>query len=193
MKQIALSISNEFVKRKIISAEDIDIYRYGLEILLSSTLTSISVIIVATILDSLGFGLLYLFLTVPLRITVGGYHANTYRECILLSNLSYAALSFALTYLEKGNIPVHLWLTLLYSSALYIFIKAPVQNIHQPLNELLLRNNKYISRTFLILDCSIISFLEIILPSSKIVHFSILSIVLVALLIIPTQKGGGDQ
>lgn len=193
MKQIALSISNEFVRRKIISAEDIDIYRYGLEILLSSTLTSISVIIVATILDSLGFGLLYLFLTVPLRITVGGYHANTYKKCFLVSNLTYVILSYAHKFLHQYDIPIYLWLVILYLSAFYIFIKTPVQNIHQPLSTENLKRNKQFATICLLIYSIITPLLGIVTSASEIMHFSILSILVVAILIIPTSKKGDDQ
>ena len=120
MKQLALKISNEFLKKNIISEKDIEIYRYGLEILISSTFTSLSVIMVAALLDSFGYGILYLFLTIPIRVTASGYHADTYKKCFFISNVSYIALSCVFKILQQSNLPVYLWLIILYLSTAYI-------------------------------------------------------------------------
>lgn len=189
MKQLALNISKEFVKWDVIPESDIDIYRYGLEILISSTLTSLSVLALACLLDSFAYGLLYLLITIPLRITAGGYHADTYRKCFTISNLLYIVLSFTLRLLQNHDLSPIFWLVLLYMSALYIFVKAPISNIHQPLSYTATKRNKRQGTIYLLLDCTILTFMTIMLPTSSFVHLAILSVALVALLIIPTQKG----
>lgn len=76
-------------------------------------------------------------------------------------------------------------------SIIYISCKAPVKNIHQPLSDDLLKRNKRLAIIFLSVDGSIMNIYLFLQPSSPLVHFSILSIALVALLIIPVERKGG--
>lgn len=190
MRRLALNLSKSFVTQGLITESDIEIYRYGLEMLISSTFTSLSVIILACFLDSLEYGFLYLLITIPLRVTAGGYHANTFQRCFIISNLLYATLSFILRLLHTNCTNIYLWLFTLYLSAIYIYLKSPVQNEHQPLDTDTIKRNKKHVTIYLILDCIIINTLMFIPSTSHIAHFATLSISIVALLILPTQKGG---
>lgn len=109
-----------------------DVYRYGLEILFSSLCTTFSILIISFLLGSLGLGILYLLLTIPLKLTVGGYHTDTYKKCFLISNFTFAVLVCVYKIIAQYKISIIIWLIVLYYSAFYIFIKAPVQNIHFP-------------------------------------------------------------
>lgn len=191
MKKLALNISKEFVKRDIISESDIEIYRYGLEIILTSTMTSLSVLALSIVLNSIGYGILYLLICVPLKITAGGYHADTYLKCFTISNLSYFILSLIHKIVEQNDVSPYIWLLILLSCAFYIFIKAPVQHPDQPLSPDKARNNKRLSAIYLGIDCLTITFLIILAPSSKVISFSALAILMVALFIIPTSRKGG--
>lgn len=166
-----------------------DVYRYGLEILFSSLCTTFSILIISFLLGSLGLGILYLLLTIPLKLTVGGYHTDTYKKCFLISNFTFAVLVCVYKIIAQYKISIIIWLIILYCSAFYVFIKAPVQNIHQPLSTVKAERNKRQARLYLLLDCCAITFLAIAIPTSEYMHFAILCILLVALLIIPTQKG----
>lgn len=190
MRQLALRISKSFVSQGLITESDIEIYRYGLEMLLSSSFTSLSIILLACIMDSLAYGFLYLIITIPLRVTAGGYHANSFRYCFIVSNLLYVALSVIFRFLNTNCTNIFLWYLLLYCSALYIYIKAPIQNKHQPLNTITIKRNKRRVAFYLIIDCIAINIFMLIPSTTHITHLAILSISIVALLIIPTQKGG---
>lgn len=190
MIYLANRITNIFLSRKIIEKDMADVYRYGLEIIFSSLLTTLSILSIAFLMDSFGFGLLYLFLTIPLKLTAGGYHADTYKKCFFISNFLFATLICVHKIISYCSVPVFIWLTILYCSSFYIFLKAPVQNIHQPLSTAKIIHNKRLARIYLLLDCCIITCLAIMLPASSVIHFSVLCILLVALLIIPTQKKG---
>jgi len=190
MKQFALHISKSFVSQGIITESDIEIYRYGLEMLLSSSFTSLSVILLACIMDSLAYGFLYLIVTIPLRVTAGGYHANSFQGCFIISNLLYVFLSVIFRLLHPNCTSVFLWSLLLYWSAIYIYKKAPVQNKHHPLDIITIKHNKRKVAFYLIIDCIVINIFMLIPSTTHFTHFATLSISIVALLIIPTQKGG---
>lgn len=193
MQQITNKVLGIFLNRKIIDEDMADVYRYGLEILFSSLCTTFSILIISFLLGSLELGILYLFLTIPLKLTAGGYHANTYKKCFLISNFTFAVLICVYKIISQYSIPITAWLIVLYYSAFYIFIKAPVQNIHQPLSTVKVERNKRQARLYLLLDCYAITFLAIAIPTSEYMHFAILCILLVALYIIPTQRKGGTR
>lgn len=132
----------------------------------------------------------YLIITIPLRITAGGYHANSFQCCFIVSNLLYIFLSVIFRLLHPNCTSIFLWCLLLYWSALYIYKKAPVQNKHHHLDIITIKHNKRRVAIYLIIDCVVINTLMLIPSTDHITHFSILSISIVALLIIPTQKGG---
>jgi accessory gene regulator B len=190
MYELAYYMSDQLVKRKIVEEDMVDVYRYGLEILLTSSLTSLCILLIAILLRSWMYGIFYLILTIPLRITAGGYHAKTYRKCFLISNLAYIAVYVTANLLHKLELPMFAWLSILYVSVFYIFKKAPIQNSRQPLSPDTLKKNKRKASIYLLLDSIIFTSLLVFFPTSTVVKFCILAILSVAILIIPTQMKG---
>lgn len=190
MYELAYYISNRLVKHKIVEEDMADVYRYGLEILLTSSITSLCILLIAALLDSLMHGILYMALTIPLRVTAGGYHARTYRNCFLISNLAYVVISVATGLLHNLELPFYVWLGFLYLSAFYIFLKAPIQNPRQPVSPDILKKNKQKASIYLLVDSILLGGLTAFLPASEILHFCILAFSSVAIFIIPTQKKG---
>lgn len=191
MKSLASTLTTKMVNYKIIPVNEFDVYLYGLEILLSSSLTSISILIIATLVDSLHNGILYLIFSIPLRSTAGGYHASTYHKCFFISNLIY--IFICLINKNTYNYSIYFWITLLYLSTLYIFYKAPVPNAHHPISKAQLKKNKKLNTLFLILFCTSLTLLLYLQPISNIVRIPILTIASVAIMIIPTQMKGGHK
>lgn len=187
MQYFARKITSRLIQDNIITPKMSAIYQYGFELFFSTVFTSVSILIVSCIMDSLYMGLLYFAITIPLRITAGGYHASTYRKCFLISNLLYIALSCIAKILFLPEFPCIVWISLLLISALYIGQKAPVKNIHHPVGRKVLSKNKKICSILLLLNCSVLLPLIIFMPQSGMVQFAVLCIVSVALLIIPTQ------
>lgn len=190
MYELAYYMSDQLVKRKIIEEDLADVYRYGLEILLTSSLTSLCLLLIASLLGSCMHGILYLIITIPLRVTAGGYHAKTYRNCFIISNLTYIVVYLSASLLHKLELPSYVWLLLLYASVSYIFQKAPVLNPRQPLSPDILKKNKRKSSLYLLLNSILFSSLLIFFPLLTIVKFCILAISSVAIFIIPTQMKG---
>ena len=109
MEQLSLYLAQKLNARKNTDKNLTDVYRYGLEILLSSTLTSLSIIILSLFLNSFGYALLYFLITIPLRMAAGGYHANTHKKCFLLSNCTYIILSLVHSLLLHCKLPSCIW------------------------------------------------------------------------------------
>ena len=73
--------------------EMLDVYKYGIEITLSSVLNFVLIIISSLILRDLSAGLIFMALFIFLRSYTGGYHAETYLRC----NIAFVC-TFFLTF-----------------------------------------------------------------------------------------------
>lgn len=75
---VAHKLTHQLLHRNIIDSTNQEIYQYGLELMLSTILTSSSIMLAACLMDSFAIALLYFAISIPLRMTAGGYHASTY-------------------------------------------------------------------------------------------------------------------
>ena len=72
------------------------IYVYGIELTLSTGASFLSIVLFSLFLASPFSSLVFLLVFISLRSFSGGYHAETYRNCFLITNSTYLA-SFALS------------------------------------------------------------------------------------------------
>ncbi len=188
--RIAKGLTAKMINRKTIEASMAEVYQYGLELILSTALTTLSIIGIACLVDAFQYGLLYFSISIPLRVTVGGYHASTYTRCFVISNLVYFTVSVSARILSALAMPFSFWIILLLGSVCYILGNSPVRNPHHPVSNKVLMKNKYCSILFLCIDCSLIIFLYIKLQQSALLNLAVITILSVALFILPTKMKG---
>lgn len=190
MDYFAKTFTNKLREHNVISSGEFNIYYYGFEILFSTTFTAISILLISCFINSFIFGLLYLFITMPLRSTLGGYHAQTYLRCYISSLCLYYVVSSLCQLLVTYNVP-DLWLyILLILCSVHLFTSKPVQNQNHPVSDTVLHKNKKIANKFLIFYLFLIFLFLIITDYNKdILSFCILSITSISLLIIISKKG----
>ncbi|HSH35691.1 accessory gene regulator B family protein, partial [Schnuerera sp.] len=92
LHKLAEDISFYLITNKIIDIEDRDIYIYGLELLISTLFTSISILILGLLIGEWISGVAYLTVYFLLKSYTGGYHAKHYYECYIYSILVFIAL-----------------------------------------------------------------------------------------------------
>lgn len=119
-----------------IDAELADVYKYGIEITISSALNIFLVMAISIILKSPLSGISHLVCLITLRSFCGGYHADTYIKCN-----SLMVIFFVISYIG-GRLLVYFNLTdfqltaaVLMLALLPIYAFAPVKNKHKPLTE----------------------------------------------------------
>lgn len=81
MRKLAEMITYILVKEKFISREDIEIYQYGAELLLSTGINLLLILLLGSLFQSVNSGLIYFMILATLRTQAGGYHASTYLRC----------------------------------------------------------------------------------------------------------------
>ena len=77
--------------KKIVECSDTDkeeIYIYGLELIISTFFGLSSILLISCLLFCFTSGLVFISVFVPLRLFTGGYHAENYGKCFIISNIS---------------------------------------------------------------------------------------------------------
>lgn len=174
--------------KKLAECSDADkeeIYIYGLELIISTFLGLISILILSCLLSSFTSGLVFIFVFVPLRLFIGGYHAATYSKCFVISNISYLIV-LLVRDITLEMFPMWIWYFLLIGMCCYIIKNAPIINSAQPINESKQKRNKKMTKFILIADIVWIVYLA--LNRRELMVMAILSICLASVLMLISDK-----
>ena len=121
-------ISSKFVEHKIITEDMVDIYKYGVEITISSIIGFALVLIIGLIFKSLMQALIFYMVFIILRSFTGGYHASSYLKC----NLVFSITASLVIFFSKAATEVQFStgvINSLFLPALSVFIwLAPIEN-----------------------------------------------------------------
>lgn len=83
------SISH-FYAKKVIAEQEVEVYQYGFEILISTTLGLLITMAIGIVLNMFFVSILYYVIFVMVRQWTGGYHADSYLKC----NITFAGITF---------------------------------------------------------------------------------------------------
>lgn len=78
-----LKISPSFLRAKVIDEAKADAYVYGYELLISSVVSVLLVVLIAVVCGDVRYALSFLIGFIPQRIYIGGYHATSHTRCYL--------------------------------------------------------------------------------------------------------------
>lgn len=134
--QLAQRIYSYMSRHINVDEELADIYKYGIEITISSALNIILVMAVSLAVKSPLSGISHLACLFSLRLFCGGYHADSYLKCN-----SLMVIFFVISYIG-GRLIIYYNLTdfqltaaVLMLAFLPIYAFAPAKNKHKPLTE----------------------------------------------------------
>lgn len=161
------------------------IYVYGLELIISTVIGLVSILLISALLSDVRSGIVFIFTFVPLRLFSGGYHAMTYRKCFIISNFSYLVILF-LKDILWDKLPSGIWFCLLICVSTYIVKNAPVINLRQPINKCKQMRNKRITRHILVTDGIWIVYL--LINHKELMSMAILSICLISAFMLIVNK-----
>lgn len=131
MNAFACKIASFFINNSKINAKEKAIFLFGLEIILSTIASIITVLVISIPFGQFWGTTLYLFVFILIRQFTGGYHADSYRSCYLTFLVIYLlTIPIPLLCDSKARI-----LTILFSwiSTIPVFLFAPVQNANRML------------------------------------------------------------
>lgn len=144
------NLSNKFmsylVKKNIIS-DEIEIYQYGFELILSYSVGFTIILIISIFTDSLISAIIYIAAFYYIRKYTGGYHCKTYFSC----NLSFIGIYLIYSYLVNTYTMTFLTHGIYILSFVIIWLLAPCDHENKILNEEEAKKYGIISKGLLIL------------------------------------------
>ena len=156
---LSSKISSKFVEHKIITEDMVDIYKYGVEITISSIIGFILILIIGLIFKSLMQALIFYIIFIILRSFTGGYHASSYLKC----NLIFSIVASLVIFFNKAATEVRFStgiINILFLPALSVFIwLAPIENP----NKLIEKKRRIYFKTRSVLAAVILYILSLIL------------------------------
>lgn len=151
----------DFICRNMTIDDDemIDVYKYGIEITLSSVINLLMIIAGGLLLGDLPAGLIFMFCFIFLRSYTGGYHAEKYWRC----NVAFICTFFAAFFLGKMfeclKISLLILIMILFAAYYPVWKYAPVKNRHKVLTEEKRKRSRKISSIVYITSVFLVSVL----------------------------------
>lgn len=145
IEKISQSVVAFICRNMQVDDEMTEVYKYGIEIIVSSLINFLLILISSLILGDLLAGIVFMTLFVLLRSYTGGYHAETYLRCNIAFICTYLAtyvIAQAISVVEHNIVITGVALVLAY---IPIWIFAPVKNRHKYLSKEKIRFSRVVS------------------------------------------------
>lgn len=132
--------TNLLIRHRVIEKNQKDIYYYGFELMISTSFAIISILLMSFFLQKSEISIVFLLCFISIRLFSGGFHADTYGKCFLLTNSLFLICCILVS--AYGLLSQKCWMVLLLISAIYIWRNAPVEHVQNPLNPDKIKKNK---------------------------------------------------
>lgn len=96
-------LSSTFVKNGIIVEDDIEIYEYGIFVVLFNLISIGAIILLGFLFNQLSFTLKFLFFYLSNRMIIGGYHCKTPHKCFITFTISYILLLISTRFVSYSD------------------------------------------------------------------------------------------
>ena len=121
-----------FCEHKVVDESKADAYVYGYELLISSVVSVLLVILVSAVCGDVRYSLSFLIGFIPQRIYIGGYHATSHTRCYL----AFTGLALICILLSKVIAANHLFRILTTAALMGIAIFfSPIEATNKPLGK----------------------------------------------------------
>ncbi len=171
---------------------DREVYQYGLELLITNTITLSCILLASIFLQSIWYGILYLIVFCPLKATCGGFHASRWLYCCIFSTLYYAITALLEKFLSVSADHPWTWILILWISCIYILENAPVRNKRHPVGDTVLKKNKHIAICLLVVYAMVLTCGYLCVGALRVCNFIVLVIASIAINIILAKGGRKD-
>ena len=151
-------VSRFLCNKHIINSDEVDIYQYGFEIIISTVAGMIISLVVGVIFQLFYISLVYYTIFVTVRQFTGGYHAKTYLECnIVFSIVSFSTIGLTKLILKLSIYHIDIHFILLCFASFVIMHFAPIDHPNKRLNDEQKQINKhrsiFLTIILLVLSC----------------------------------------
>lgn len=184
---LAQYIAVFLLKNSIIDSEKLDIYIYGFEIIISSSINIAIAALLGIVFAQFAECVIFLISFILLRKYCGGYHADTYLKCNIVFAINIIAVMVILKTGISFSVYAHCVICII-CVIIYAFL-SPIENKYKPLNKMERKKYKAIAITIGLLLVVISSILHYMcLTFSIVINLALISVAL-AMVIEYFRKG----
>ncbi len=127
--RISQIITDFLISQRIADEKDYEIYVYGYEVVVSSLIDIMIVLLIGITFNRLADVLIIMSMFVSIRLYSGGYHANTYLKCkLLMTGMILIVLVISLV-----DIPFFLECIMIAFHMIIVSVLSPIENINKPI------------------------------------------------------------
>lgn len=141
LREISEDITFLLAKNHIIEEEDREIYIYGFELIIMMLVSMGTVVLIGVISQQITWTFIFIIVFVTIRSYSGGYHADAYWKCYLVSTSTYLCilLSTMIVSIDTKRILIFPMLILSYG---ILFSKGPVNSKKCPKTPIQIEKNR---------------------------------------------------
>ena len=132
LERLAKGTARFFVEQKAAESEFEEVYAYGAEIVYSTVLNGLIVLLMSVITGTFIPTLVFIISFILLRRSAGGFHASTHTKCMLILVAVHLLFVLCVNFLNIAIVPYFSYFTILYS-CISVFLFAPVEHPNKPL------------------------------------------------------------
>lgn len=151
MFSVSHHLADRLVQNEIISKEDYEVYRFGIECFIMKAVHIITYLLLGLWLHMLRELVVFLIVFIPLRVYSGGYHAKTPLNCYFVSCGAVLTAIFMMknapSFIMNHSI---IWA---FAVSLLLFIIVPVESSNKPLDSI--EKNHYKKKAGIIIMVSL--------------------------------------
>lgn len=152
MDKIAETISLKLSENNCIQKEDVSVCKYGLELFLMLVLEVGAILLTSVFVGNFLETVIFFIAFLPLRMYVGGYHADTRIRCFGILVFVYILFSILILF----DINTYLMLLVSLISVICIYIWAPLQHKNKSIQQNKQRRYKRISVIISVIEALVI-------------------------------------
>ena len=127
-------IARYFASINVYGTDQISVYKYGFELLISTAVNLLGILIISVFMSSVFGAVLFCVAFIPLRFSAGGYHAQRHLTCILGFMAVFSTFATVNHYTDIFNYFLYSLVTITLSSVLVWFL-SPVNAENKPLKD----------------------------------------------------------
>lgn len=131
IRSFAEKISFFYIKKGYIKSSDKEIYDYCFEILVSTVINFVTVIVIAILCNMFVETIFFLVGFMTIRATAGGYHARNHFNCWLILILAYIVYVVLLSFEVFANVN-HFIVIVNIISFVIVEVISPVEDENKP-------------------------------------------------------------
>lgn len=121
------------VKKKVASIDDIELYQYGINRFLNTTLVYVTTFALGIIFDQFFQSIIFLISFIKLRSYSGGFHANSSIKCYFLTIITVISSLLVNRFVSLDRF---IWFGLLIVFGIIILQLSPIGTSNKPLDDI---------------------------------------------------------